>query len=85
MACELLSVALRHAESRHNGIGPAIYGGLDHGPRVLEPLDGPGARVVHRYDQRPAVGSQYRYVPHLPPRIACTVRDTLSVQAISIL
>jgi hypothetical protein len=64
-ACELLAVALRHAERRHNGIGPAIYGGFDHGPRVLQPLDSAvGARVVHGYDQRPAVGSQYRYVPH---------------------
>ena len=67
-ACELLAVTLRHAEGRHNGIGSAIYGGFDHGPRVLKPLDSAvGARVVHRYDQRPAVGSQYRYVPHLHP------------------
>ena len=67
-ACELLPVALRHAESSHKGISPAIYGSFDHGPRVLEPLDGAvGAPMVHRYDQRPAVGSQYRYVPHLHP------------------
>jgi hypothetical protein len=67
-ADELFVEALRHAEGRHHRVGPALYRGFDHRPRIFQSLDGAvGARVVHRRDQRLSISSKYRCSSHLHP------------------
>src|SRR3712207_2605137 len=65
---ESFPIALHHPEGSHHGVRTGVDRRLDHRAWILQPFYRPErAGVVHRYDQRLAVGCQHRCVARHHP------------------